>query len=150
MTPCIVLTTCADQASAETPAGRILEARLGACVQLETITSFYRWEGETVVDPEVRVVIKSHREHYEVLEALIVKHHTYEVPQILMVDVETGYDPCLDGSYVAMISSTFSGGRPITALSPLITTGRSMRRGCSAIAAISAASSSTDLSSSSL
>lgn len=38
---CIVLTTTASQQQAETLARQIVQARLGACVQIQSVRSFY-------------------------------------------------------------------------------------------------------------
>jgi periplasmic divalent cation tolerance protein len=42
---CAVLTTTATAAEAESLARGIVEAQLGACVQIQAIQSIYRWQG---------------------------------------------------------------------------------------------------------
>ena len=49
---CVVTTTVDSGEAAETLAKNIVEARLGACVQIMPIRSVYRWDGEVHVDAE--------------------------------------------------------------------------------------------------
>ncbi|MDB5931850.1 MAG: CutA1 divalent ion tolerance protein [Polaromonas sp.] len=48
---CIVLTTTATEAQADQLARQIVEARLGACVQVQPLKSFYRWNSEVRIEP---------------------------------------------------------------------------------------------------
>ena len=89
--PCgVVLTTLPDETSAETLARQIVEAGLGACVQLQAIRSVYRWQGETCAEPEWRLAIKTTVAGYARLEAFIRARHPYALPQIVMLPISTG------------------------------------------------------------
>lgn len=68
---CIVLTTLPDAAQADSLARQIVEAGLGACVQVQAIQSYYRWKGETCAEPEWRLCIKTRKAQYPQLEAFI-------------------------------------------------------------------------------
>lgn len=82
----LVLTTCADQASADQLARHLLEQRLAACVSLLPITSYYHWQGELQQEKEVQLVIKtSANQLHKLLEAL-TRHHSYEVPELVVLD----------------------------------------------------------------
>ena len=60
MTGASVVTTTVDSAeAAESLAKGIVEARLGACVQIVPIQSVYRWDGEVRVDAEWQCVVKT-------------------------------------------------------------------------------------------
>ena len=48
---CIVLTITATEAQADTLARQIVQARLGACVQIHALKSVYRWEGALCDEP---------------------------------------------------------------------------------------------------
>ena len=89
--PCgVVLTTLPDETSAETLARQIVEAGLGACVQLQAIRSVYRWQGETCAEPEWRLAIKTTVAGYARLEAFIRARHPYALPQIVMLPISNG------------------------------------------------------------
>ncbi len=83
----MVITTYPDQESAEKITRKLLDTHLAACVQLEEIRSFYRWDGEIQNDPEIRLVIKTQSTHYQKVEALICENHPYELPQIIQIPI---------------------------------------------------------------
>jgi len=96
MKACLVITTCASREEADQLATQIVENRLAACVQISEINSYYIWEGEVVQEAEFRLAIKTRRERYEKLEAWIREQHSYDVPEIILVPVETGSVDYLD------------------------------------------------------
>jgi len=87
---CVVITTCDKREEAESLAGRIVENRLAACVQLSKIESLYTWEGKLCNDPEIRLMIKTKQTLYKELADFIVANHSYEVPQIISLGIENG------------------------------------------------------------
>ncbi|WP_225748624.1 divalent-cation tolerance protein CutA [Eikenella sp. Marseille-P7795] len=88
--PAIVLTTCPGQAEAERIGSLLLQQRLAACVQYQAIQSQYRWQGEICRDEEIRLTIKTDTRHYPAVERLILEHHPYDCPQILLLRVSGG------------------------------------------------------------
>jgi periplasmic divalent cation tolerance protein len=84
MSYCVVMTTCAKREEAEILAGKIIENRLAACVQLSEIVSFYTWEGDMCKDPEIRLTIKTTDALFPELESFITANHSYDVPQIVI------------------------------------------------------------------
>ena len=101
MTHQIVLTTCPDQESAERLANHLVEARMAACVNVVPgIRSVYRWKGEVVKDNELLLVIKSRADRFDVLKEMILKHHPYELPEVIAVSVSDAHLP-----YLAWIDS---------------------------------------------
>lgn len=92
----VVLCTCPDQESADRLCHALLEARLAACInQLPGITSVYRWEGKVEHATETQLVIKSAACHATAIEACILAHHPYQVPEILVLPVTGGHAPYL-------------------------------------------------------
>lgn len=84
-----VTTTVATRAEAEALARLLLERRLAACVQVEEgLTSFYRWQGKSCEDAEVRLTVKTLPACRQALEALFAEKHPYEVPQFLATRME--------------------------------------------------------------
>lgn len=92
----IVTTTCPNEQEAKDLATRIIAAKLGACVQLSKIESYYIWKDDACIDPEIRLTIKTRKSLYETLEDFIKKHHSFEVPQIIMSPVIDGSEDYLD------------------------------------------------------
>ena len=87
---CIVLTTTASEAEADALARRIVEARLGACVQIQAIKSIYRWIGVLCAEPEWRLSIKTRQALFQELARFIAAHHAYETPEIVQVPLTAG------------------------------------------------------------
>ena len=87
---CVILTTCASKQEAEKLAGLLVEQRLAACVQLTSITSFYRWKEAINRDAEELLLIKARRQRYQEIEAAIVANHSYEVPEIVVLPIAQG------------------------------------------------------------
>ena len=87
---CIVLTTTANEAQAETLARQIVEARLGACVQIQPVKSFYRWKDALCAEAEWQLSIKTPQARFEALAQFISAHHAYETPEIVQIPVSAG------------------------------------------------------------
>ena len=85
--PCIIETTTATQEDAERIAAALLEQKLAACVQLESVRSQYVWQGKVENDAEIRLSIKSAAHLYAQVEAAILALHPYDCPQILMLPI---------------------------------------------------------------
>ncbi|MCP4024682.1 MAG: divalent-cation tolerance protein CutA [Desulfobacteraceae bacterium] len=93
---CMVITTCSKKDEARYLAAKIIEEKLAACVQISSIESFYTWEGKTENEPEQRLLIKTRNELYDRLEQLIRKNHSYDLPQIIQIPIQDGFEEYLD------------------------------------------------------
>jgi periplasmic divalent cation tolerance protein len=93
---CVVVTTTDSEEHAERIVDAVLEARLAACLQLMPIKSCYVWEGRIARDNEVLMLIKAKSTDYDALAACIRTAHTYEVPEIVRLDIAAGDKPYLD------------------------------------------------------
>ena len=93
--PVIVTITAPTREEAEKIGGLLLEKHLAACVQYETITSQYLWNGEICRDDEIRIIIKTSRHCYREIQKNIIANHSYDCPQILMQNVSRGFAPYL-------------------------------------------------------
>ena len=87
---CVVLTTIDSEARAETLAQQIVQAQLGACVQVQSIKSFYVWKGQARREPEHLLLIKTRTALYPQLQAFIRAHHSYETPEIVQLPITAG------------------------------------------------------------
>jgi periplasmic divalent cation tolerance protein len=87
----LILTNLPDEASAQTLASRLVEARLAACVNiLAPCRSVYRWQGAVEDAREVPLLIKTTVARYPALEAAIRASHPYELPEIIAVPIVRG------------------------------------------------------------
>lgn len=92
----MVITTAPSREIAEKLAEAILESRLAACVQMAEIRSFYIWEGVLQKEGEVALHIKTTETRYSNLEAYILEHHPYDVPEIIKLPITGGLPGYLD------------------------------------------------------
>lgn len=79
----VVTTTVATEAEARRLAQLVLQARLAACVQVEPITAYFRWQGAMQEDREFRLVCKTAPRAVHPLLALVRAHHPYALPQLV-------------------------------------------------------------------
>jgi periplasmic divalent cation tolerance protein len=79
----LALTTVATQAQAQALAQSLVQQRLAACVQLQGIESFYRWDGAVQQALEWRLLIKTTRDAWPALEAAVLAEHPYDTPALL-------------------------------------------------------------------
>lgn len=87
----LVFTNLPDADAAHALAGRLVEARLAACVNvLAPCSSVYRWQGKVEDAQEVPLLIKTRAALYEAVEATIRELHPYELPEIVAVTVQRG------------------------------------------------------------
>ena len=92
----MVITTCAESAEAESIATYLLDQKLAACVQINKITSYYTWKGQTHNDPEYRLLIKAPSNLYKKIEKCIKNMHSYEVPEIVQIPIQAGLKEYFD------------------------------------------------------
>ncbi len=91
MTPAIrtVLTTVPDAETGARLCRKLLAERLIACgTILPGARSIYRWEGRTVDEAEALVLLKTASSRVVELLRTIPEVHPYEVPEVLVVEVE--------------------------------------------------------------
>ena len=89
-TACIVMTSIGTEDEAEVLAAAVVEAQLGACVQIQRVRSVYTWQGELHREPEWVLHIKTLAARYAVLEAFIRARHSYQTPEIVQVPITAG------------------------------------------------------------
>ena len=83
----VILCTCPDEDTAARLAGGLVEKQLAACVNiLPGIRSIYRWQGELSDDAEVLMVIKTMAPKFKEVEAWLLEHHPYDVPEVVGID----------------------------------------------------------------
>jgi len=85
------MNTCPNSIVAQSIAGKIIDGKLAACVNiLPQIISIYEWQGSKEQSAENLLLIKTTRKKYDALQALIVKAHPYELPEVIAVRISDG------------------------------------------------------------
>ena len=93
----VVLTTCGSAKEAEMIARSLVEKRLAACVNVTAgVKSIYRLKDAVEESEEILLVVKSSRGLFEELRAEIVKLHSYEVPEVIAMQIVDGAETYLD------------------------------------------------------
>ena len=92
----LVLSTVPDDASAEMIARTLVEEKLAACVNvLPPMVSIYRWQGAVERETERQLIMKTTRERIPALEKRLGELHSYELPEFIVLSVESGSEEYL-------------------------------------------------------
>lgn len=95
--PCLVLTTCPNEASARSLGDTLVEQRLAACVSVGApVESRFPWEGRIDTEREYPLTIKTLQGRLDQLEETLARIHPYDVPEILVLPVLRGNQAYLD------------------------------------------------------
>lgn len=93
----IAFTTAGSMEEAQDLARALVERRVAACVNLiPNLTSVYYWQGAVEETAEVLLLMKTTAEQLPVLEATLKELHSYEVPELVALSIESGSQPYLD------------------------------------------------------
>jgi periplasmic divalent cation tolerance protein len=69
----------------------LLNRRLIACASIfPEVESIYRWEGTIEESAEVKVILKTVPKHFGAIQTVIRTHCSYEVPEIVQIDIPRG------------------------------------------------------------
>ncbi len=87
----VVFCTAKDGEEAELIGSTVVDERLAACCNiLGGVKSIYRWEGKIMKEPEVLCILKTRRDLFDALASRIKELHSYEVPEVVSVDIASG------------------------------------------------------------
>ena len=93
----LVLTTVPADGLGEKIASVLVDERLAACVNISApMTSVYRWKGKTECDTEHQLVVKTTEDRLADVERRIRELHSYELPEFLVIEVDSGSDAYLN------------------------------------------------------
>ena len=79
----VLMTSVATDADAVRIATDLVEHHLAACVQIQQIRSFYRWEGKIHDESELLLLIKTSARLLDEVEVRVREIHPYEVPELI-------------------------------------------------------------------
>ena len=83
--------TCKNKEEAKEIIFGLLDKRLIACASiLPEIESIYRWQGKIEEGKEAKIMLKTQAKHFDLICNYIVENGSYQVPEILQVDVSKG------------------------------------------------------------
>ena len=100
----IVLTTAGSIEEAQRIAAALVEQRLAACVNiLPGVESIFRWQGKIDRASEWLMIIKTKAEAFERVRDAIQKLHSYDVPEIISLEIDDG-----SAAYLQWIDETVS------------------------------------------
>jgi periplasmic divalent cation tolerance protein len=94
----VVLVTCGSKKEARKIAKALVERRLAACVQEVggSVFSTYRWKGKIESGKEFLLLIKTTKKRFSAVSKLVRELHSYEVPEIIALQVAQGSPDYLD------------------------------------------------------
>ena len=103
----MVFVTCRDKSEAEKISQLLLKKKLIACANiLGPVTSYFHWKGKVDVAEEFLIVMKSRKDLFERVSEYVKRLHSYEVPEVLAVQVLDGSKAYLDWMRVVLESKT--------------------------------------------
>lgn len=92
----LVYITVPDLSVARRIGKNLVEQRLAACANiLPAMESFYWWKGAVQSDQEVVLIVKTRAALLKPLTDRVVVLHPYDVPCIVALPIQGGYDPFL-------------------------------------------------------
>lgn len=93
----MVVSTAGSEEEARRIAAGLLSAELAACVNISSpVSSLYRWRGEIQSDSEYMLFIKTVKRLFREVAETIGEVHSYDVPEIIALDITGGSDDYLD------------------------------------------------------
>ncbi len=93
----LVISTVSSETEGKNIAQKIVEERLAACVTVTSaVQSFYWWEERIANDQEFILFIKTKTSLFQKLEQRIKTLHSYQVPEIIALPIQTGSMEYLD------------------------------------------------------
>jgi periplasmic divalent cation tolerance protein len=93
----LVFSTAGSKREGQKIGRSLVEKRLAACVNLISgVSSIFRWEGKLCEEKEVLLLIKTSRRNVKEIINVIHRLHSYNLPEILSVDIRRGDKEYLD------------------------------------------------------
>jgi periplasmic divalent cation tolerance protein len=87
---CIIQTTFKHRSIGENIIKTLFDRDLVACIQKQTISSRYKWNGQVEHENETLVSIKTKESLFEEIRDIILEHHDSKIPEIIMIPIIKG------------------------------------------------------------
>ena len=92
----IIQTTTDSTKTAESISEILVKNNLSPCVQIiANIKSVYRWKNKLEQSSEILLLIKTIPEKIQQCKDIILKHHNYDIPELIVLDgdiIEDDYE----------------------------------------------------------
>jgi len=92
----LVITTYENESEADKIAKIIIEKKLAVCATRFQTKSTYHWKGQVEIADEYLVIFKTLELKTEALKDEILKTHSYKIPEILEIDLNSVNDSYLE------------------------------------------------------
>ena len=88
----LVLVTCGSLPEARKIAGAVVEKHFAACVNIlpAPVESLYTWKGKLERSREHLLLIKTTAKRLKVLEREVLRLHSYDTPEFLVLPIAAG------------------------------------------------------------
>lgn len=88
----LVLVTCSSLREARKISRAVVEKHLAACVNIHSskLESIYRWKGKIETAREHLLIIKTTASRLKSLEREVLRLHSYETPEFLVLPISSG------------------------------------------------------------
>jgi periplasmic divalent cation tolerance protein len=87
----LAITTVATPAQAESLVrGLLARGLIGCGTMLPNARSMYRWAGSVAEEPETVILLKTHANQLDAIEAAFADLHPYDVPELIALPVAAG------------------------------------------------------------
>lgn len=94
---CVVFITAKNEEEAVEISKALVGEGLAACVNVVPyVRSIYRWKGAIEDSSEVLMIAKTTHERFESLKTRVVQLHSYEVPEVIRLEITAGHAPYLE------------------------------------------------------
>lgn len=95
-----IAVSCSSEKESKALVEKLLSQHLVACGQiLNSVQSFYRWQGQVEVANECLLLLKTKEALFERIEQEIMAQHSYDVPEIIatpLVAISKPYKKWID------------------------------------------------------
>lgn len=93
----LVFVAASSRREAEKIGRAVVDEKLAACVTIiPAASSIFRWQGKVQKNREALLLLKTTGERYSSLEKAIRSRHSYQVPEILAVRIENGFNQYIE------------------------------------------------------
>lgn len=93
----VIFCTTNNKENAELIGHSLVQEKLAACTNIiPKMTSIYSWNNQIVKDEELLLLIKTKKELFDDVKNKILSLHSYDVPEIISIDIKEGSKPYLD------------------------------------------------------
>lgn len=92
---CLILSTCENTEKAKQIIQYLLKKKWIACANFFHVESMFHWKEKVQNTPEVQMILKTTTQSFEKVKTAILEQGSYEVPEIIQIEIEKGYLPYL-------------------------------------------------------